>query len=73
MTERLAYSIAEAAEALSLSRSAVKELIYTGKIKVIRVGRRVLIPKWALDEFLSDTDSPATGADADWDKMLESI
>ena len=72
MAEKLAYSIDEAAEALSLSRSAVKELVYQGRIKVVRVGRRVLIPKWALDEFLSQAaGTPEAGTD--WDRMLESV
>ena len=73
MTEKLAYSIDEAAEALSLSRSAVMELIYTGKIKHVAVGRRKLIPRWALNEFLSATESAGTGPGADWDRMLESV
>ena len=65
MTEQLAYSIAEAATALSLSRSATKELIYSGRIKFLRSGRRVLIPRWALDEFLSSAESPVPDADFD--------
>ena len=73
MTEKLAYSITEAAEAMSLSRSATKELIYQGKLKSVRVGRRRIIPRWALDQFLSGTDSPAAGPEADWDRMLETI
>ena len=70
MTDKLAFSIDETAQALSISRNAVKDLIYTGKIKVIRVGRRVLIPRWSLDEFLADAESAAPGPDVDWDKML---
>ena len=58
MIEKLAYSIDEAAAALSLSRSAVKALLYTGKLKYKQAGRRKLIPRWALDEFLSGADSP---------------
>ena len=65
MTEpaRLAYSIDEAADALSLSRSTVKELVYTGEIKKLKVGRRVVIPHWALVEFLSCSDSAAPSPD----------
>ena len=65
MNERLAYSIDEAAEALSLSRSAVKLLLNTGEIKSRKVGRRVLIPRHALDDFLSCADSAAPSPDDD--------
>lgn len=72
MTEKLAFSIEEAAQALSLSRSALKEEIYQGRIEVKRVGRRVLVPRWSLDKFLSETDAKPTGGQ-DWDKMLETM
>lgn len=65
MTEKLAYSIDEAAEALSISRSAMKGLLYTGQVKKRLVGRRVLIPRWALDEFLSTAESATAGRDTD--------
>ena len=66
MVDKLAYSIAEAAAALSLSRNAVKELIYTGKLKHVQVGRRKLIPRWALDQFLGQTEAtPEAGTDGD--------
>ena len=73
MTEKLAYSITEAAEAMSLSRSAVKELIYQSKLKSLRVGRRRIIPRWALEQFLGGKDSPAAEQDVDWNRMLETI
>ena len=73
MTEKLAYSIDEAAEALSISRSATKEMLYTGKIKCVSVGRRKLIPKWALDAFLSGADNPEAEPTADWNQVLKSI
>ena len=70
MTSKSAYSIDQAAESLSISRSMMKELIYTGKVKVIKVGRRVLVPKWCLDEFLSSAESMAPGPEVEWDKMM---
>ena len=56
-TEKLAYSVAEAAEALSLSKNVVRELVSEGRIRVVRVGRRVLVPRWALDEFLQPDEA----------------
>ena len=60
MPDKIAYSIDEAAEALSLSRSAVKEQLYQGRLSFKRVGRRILIPRWALDAFLTTDDRPPT-------------
>lgn len=51
--EQLAYSLAEAAEALSLSLSTMKELVRTGEIGSVSVGRRRIIPKWQLESFLA--------------------
>ncbi len=73
MPERLAYSIQEAATVLSLSRSGVKELLYTGRLKSVPVGRRKLIPAWAIHEFLSVADVAPTTEGQDWDQMLEGI
>ena len=73
MAEKLAYSINEAAETLSLSRSALKELIYSGQLKHIAVGRRKLVPRWAIDEFLSAENVPSAVPGADWDKVLKNI
>jgi len=44
MTARLAYSLAEAAQVLSLSVRSLRYLTQTGKLGYARVGRRVLIP-----------------------------
>ena len=73
MAEKLAYSITEAAEAMSLSRSAVKELVYQNKLGSVRVGRRRIIPRWALEQFLNNTEGRSAEPDADWDRMLETI
>ena len=66
MNDKLAYPIAEAAAALSLSEWTLREMCYRGQIASRKVGRRRIIPRWALDEFLGvptpepePTDSPA--------------
>ena len=56
-SDKLAYSIKEAATALSISEWLVKEQIYQGRICAKKVGARVVIPRWALDEWLRPKDS----------------
>jgi excisionase family DNA binding protein len=50
--EPLAYSISTAAQATTLSERALQRLIANEEIGVVRAGRRVLIPKTALENFL---------------------
>ncbi|MGH6859784.1 MAG: helix-turn-helix domain-containing protein, partial [Phyllobacterium sp.] len=49
---KLAYSAAEVAKATSLSVSYVRELIAKGEIKSFHVGRRRLVNRDSLLEFL---------------------
>lgn len=50
---RKAFSVKEVMEQTGLSRNLVYELVHGGKLKFIRAGdKRILIPAWALDEFL---------------------
>ncbi|MCY9783035.1 helix-turn-helix domain-containing protein [Nocardiopsis sp. EMB25] len=53
MGEKVAYSIEEAAQALSLGRTTVKKLVATGKLASVRVGRRRLIPRSVLEEYVN--------------------
>lgn len=50
--QRLTMTVEEAAQALGLSRSFAYEAVNNGEIPSIRIGRRVLIPKVALDRLL---------------------
>jgi excisionase family DNA binding protein len=52
MTPRLAYSLTEAAQALSLSVRLLRYLMQTGKVGFSKIGRRVLIPHAELEKFL---------------------
>ena len=61
---RLAYSVDEAAELLGVGRSLLHDEISAGRLRVARVGRRVLVPADALRELLtmggiSGGDAPA--------------
>lgn len=43
MTERLAYSINETANTLSLGRTSIYSLINEGKLEAFKLGRRTLV------------------------------
>lgn len=51
-TERLALSITEVAEALNVSRPTIYRLIQRADFPVIRLGRRQLVPRQGLEEWL---------------------
>jgi len=50
--EKLAYSIKEACKATSLSRSTLYSHIAAGRLSVIRIGGRTIIPAEALHELI---------------------
>jgi excisionase family DNA binding protein len=51
-SRKVAYSIDDIVAITPLSRSTVKALLASGALRCVRVGRRVLIPREALDELL---------------------
>lgn len=50
-----ALKVDEMAQILSISRNSAYELVRSGRIRAIRVGRIYRIPKSAIDEFLDGT------------------
>ena len=54
VVERLVYTIEESAEMLGIGRSKAYEAAQTGEIPTIRIGRRLLVPKVALDRMLAE-------------------
>lgn len=50
--ERIVYTISEAAEALGISNSYAYMLVKEKRLPVVSVGRRKLIPKQLLEEWL---------------------
>ena len=52
-TNKLAYSIREACEATSLSRSSIYNYRAAGKLKTIRIGGRTVIPADSLHALLA--------------------
>jgi excisionase family DNA binding protein len=50
--DRLVYSVPEAAALLGISRAFAYELVARGELPVICLGRRRLVPRAALREFV---------------------
>ena len=51
---KLGYSVKEAAQAIGIGVSKLKEEMYQGRIRYIKIGSRVVIPRWALEERLRE-------------------
>ena len=51
--DRLTLTVEEAAHLLGISRGLAYELARCGKLPVIRLGHRILIPRVALEKMLS--------------------
>ena len=56
-TVRLVLSVKEARGQLGLSRGLMYDALRTGQIPSIRIGRRILIPRRALDQMLDKADT----------------
>ena len=54
---KLAYTVEEAAKALSISPWLVREEMVQKRIKFVKICRRVVIPRWSLEERLRPTES----------------
>lgn len=60
MTAPKVYTRAEATQVLRISKSKLDQLVRAGELRVRRVGRRVLIPETAIEEYLNG--APARSA-----------
>jgi excisionase family DNA binding protein len=52
LPERKTLTVEEAAEALGIGRTLAYEAVRRGEIPTIRIGRRLLVPRGALDQLL---------------------
>ena len=50
---KMVYSPKEAGQALGLSKGTLAELLRSGKLPSVRAGKRYLIPRTALEEFIN--------------------
>ena len=57
MAERLTLTVEEAAELLGVSRALGYELVARGEIPSLRLGRRIVVPRRAIEAML---DPPST-------------
>lgn len=55
---RLVYTVAELGKRMGLSRPSAYKAIRQGAVPFIRVGRRILIPRQALENFLANAGQP---------------
>jgi excisionase family DNA binding protein len=55
--EPLTLSVEAAAKVLGLSRASAYEAIRTGQIPSLRFGKRILVPRVALNKMFSQTDT----------------
>ena len=56
--ERLTMTVEEAAAALGISRAFAYEAVTRNEIPHVRIGRRILVPRAALERMLGAADSP---------------
>lgn len=54
ISERLCLSVPEAAALLGISRNLAYEMAKQGQLPVVKFGRRLLVPKVALEKMLSE-------------------
>jgi len=52
VSTKLTYTVTEAAELLGISRSSAYECVHRGEIPSLTLGRRVVIPRRALEALL---------------------
>lgn len=53
MQQRLAVSVVEAAEMLSIAPRTLRAWLLTGKVRCVRLGRRVVVPIAELERLVS--------------------
>ena len=58
---KVALSVAEAAEAMSLSPRTIEAMVKAGELPTVRVGRRVLLPVAALSTWLDEQTQQGDG------------
>lgn len=61
--ESLTMTVEEAAKALGISRGLAYDLARQRKIPIIRLGKRMIIPRKALEDMLSGNWQPAKKED----------
>jgi len=58
-TDVLVYTPEEATRALKLSRNTIYSLLRENRIAHVRIGRRILIPRSAIEDLLTPRTQPS--------------
>lgn len=61
MPDRATWSIEEAAGLLGIGRQLAYQLAREGRLPVLRLGRRMVVPRAQLEAMLVDSTRPLTG------------
>jgi excisionase family DNA binding protein len=61
MDEPLALSVEDAARLLGISRTLAYESVARGELPSVRLGKRIVVPRRALDELLEAAISRSAG------------
>jgi excisionase family DNA binding protein len=54
MEDKLTLSVEEAAKLLGIGRNLCYDRVKTGEIPVVKIGRRLLVPRSALEKLLDN-------------------
>ena len=52
---QLAYRVPDACTALGIGRTSLYELVKAGKIRLVKIAGRTLVPRYELDRLLSES------------------
>lgn len=61
-SERLTYNVVEASKILGLSRNSTYLACLTGQIPHLKIGKRILIPRIALERMLNEAATRQKGS-----------
>jgi excisionase family DNA binding protein len=62
--ERSTMTVEEAARVLGISRSSAYECVRRGELRAVRLGRRLVVPRLAVEQLLAGTDRPSPASDS---------
>lgn len=71
--ERLTLSVEEAAEMLGISRALGYQLVARKELPAMRLGRRIVVPRKAVEEMVEQWARAQLGADATADQLLDTL
>lgn len=59
ITEKLTFTVEEAGQLLGISRALAYEMARTGKLPTLRFGKRLVVPKKAIEGMLEKAATPS--------------